>query len=56
MTEEGIREVKDRMSRYILAEFDKAGVGIASATYDIVGLPPLRITRASARTASPTHA
>jgi small-conductance mechanosensitive channel len=56
VTEEGIREVKDRMSRYILAEFDKAGIGIASATYDIVGLPPLRISRASARTASPTHA
>jgi small-conductance mechanosensitive channel len=35
----GIREVKDAMSRFIVDEFDKAGIGIASATYDIVGFP-----------------
>lgn len=40
---EGIREVKDRMSRYILEEFDKAGIGIASGTYEVVGMPPLDV-------------
>ena len=38
-----IRGAKDAMSRYILGELDKAGIGIASATYDIVGLPPVEI-------------
>lgn len=42
----GIREVKDAMSREIIAAFDAAGIGIASSTYDIVGLPPVRIRRA----------
>ena len=36
-----IRGSKDAMNRHILAEFDKAGIGIASATYDIVGVPPV---------------
>ncbi|WP_342108391.1 mechanosensitive ion channel family protein [Methylobacterium sp. SI9] len=40
-----IRGVKDAMSRDILAGFDAAGIGIASATYDIVGLPPIRLAR-----------
>ena len=31
------------MSRCILAEMDKAGIGIASGTYEIVGMPPLKI-------------
>ncbi len=39
----GVREIKDRMNRDILAGLDAAGIGIASATYDIVGLPPLSI-------------
>jgi small-conductance mechanosensitive channel len=39
----GIRDIKDRMSRDILAALDSAGIGIASATYEIVGVPPLRI-------------
>jgi small-conductance mechanosensitive channel len=43
----GIRELKDAMSREILVALDEAGIGIASATYDIVGLPPLRIERPS---------
>ncbi len=38
-----IRNVKDAMSRFILAEMDSAGIGIASATYDIVGFPPIRM-------------
>ncbi len=41
--ESGIRDLKDKMSRDILAALDKAGIGIASATYDVVGMPPLRV-------------
>jgi small-conductance mechanosensitive channel len=41
----GVREVKDRISRQILAELDAAKIGLASATYDIVGFPPVRIER-----------
>jgi len=39
----GARALKDAMSRDILRAFDAAGIGIASATYDIVGFPPLRL-------------
>ena len=39
----GIRVVKDAMSRDVLRALDAAGIGIASATYEIVGLPPLEI-------------
>jgi small-conductance mechanosensitive channel len=42
-TDHGTRELKDAMTRDILAAFDEAGIGIASATFDIVGLPPLRL-------------
>lgn len=38
-----IRDVKDAISRDIMDGFDAAGIGIASGTYDIVGLPPIRI-------------
>ena len=38
-----IRGAKDAMSRYIVVELDKAGIGIASATYDIVGFPAIEI-------------
>jgi small-conductance mechanosensitive channel len=43
--ERGVRDVKDVMSRDILQAFDEAGIGIASATFEIVGLPPLRVQR-----------
>ena len=39
----GARDLKDAMSRDILHEFDRFGIGIASATYDIVGLPTIRV-------------
>lgn len=39
----GIRGLKDAMSRDILKALDDAGIGMASATFEIVGLPPLRI-------------
>jgi small-conductance mechanosensitive channel len=39
----GTRELKDAMSREILARFDEAGIAVASSTYEIVGVPPLRL-------------
>ena len=40
--EHQVRGIKDSISRDILTAFDAEGIGIASATYDIVGFPPLR--------------
>ena len=45
VADHGVRDVKDAMSRDILARLDAAGIGIASSTFEIVGLPPLRIER-----------
>lgn len=42
----GIRRMKDQMSRDILAALDQAGIGIASGTYAIVQMPPIKIERA----------
>jgi small-conductance mechanosensitive channel len=39
----GIRAIKDAMSRDILAGLDEADIEIASATYEIVGVPPLKL-------------
>ena len=39
----GIRDVKDAVSRDLLKALDAAGIGLASATFEIVGLPPLRV-------------
>lgn len=39
----GIRETKNRMSRYILNGITQAGIGIASGTYEVVGMPPLKV-------------
>ena len=47
--EHGIRDMKDVMSRDILKAFDQAGIGIASATYDIVGFPPIRVQNGQVR-------
>ncbi|MBV9675067.1 MAG: hypothetical protein JO185_01935, partial [Acidobacteriaceae bacterium] len=38
-----VRRLKDQMSRDILAGFDEAGLSVASATYDIVGMPKLQV-------------
>ena len=43
--EHGIRGVKNAMTRRILPELEKAGIEIASATFEIVGIPPLRLAR-----------
>jgi small-conductance mechanosensitive channel len=39
----GVRDIKDAISREVLRRFKGAGIGIASATFDIVGLPPVRL-------------
>jgi hypothetical protein len=41
----GVRDLKDAMTREILPALEKAKIGIASATFEIVGLPPLRVER-----------
>ncbi len=38
-----VRGLKDQMSRQIIDNLDKAGIGIASGTYEIVGMPPLKV-------------
>ncbi len=42
-----IRGVKDAMSRQVITGLDEAGIGIASATYDIVGFPAIELRRAA---------
>ena len=42
----GVRGVKDEMSREIMTALDDAGIGIASATYEITGVPPLTVAPA----------
>ncbi|MGI8962300.1 MAG: hypothetical protein ACR2IV_21590 [Bryobacteraceae bacterium] len=39
----GVRGIKSLMSRDILSELERAGIGIASGTYEIVGLPPVKV-------------
>ncbi len=41
----GVRELKDVLSREILDALDEAGIGFASSTLEIVGLPPLHLER-----------
>lgn len=43
----GIRDVKDAISRDVLRELEAAGIGLASATFEVVGLPTLRIEAAT---------
>lgn len=45
--EHGIREVKDAMSRELLEQLENAGIGIASATFEIVGVPTLHVEASS---------
>jgi hypothetical protein len=42
--------VKDEMSREILRGLDEAGIGIASATYEMTGVPPLVVATPALRT------
>lgn len=45
----GIRDVKDAISREVLRELDAAGIGLASATFELTGLPPVRLVTADGR-------
>jgi small-conductance mechanosensitive channel len=47
VNERGVRDVKDKMNREILSALEEAKIGIASSTYDIVGLPPIRLVSES---------
>ncbi|CAN5136933.1 mechanosensitive ion channel [soil metagenome] len=47
VSEHKVRDVKDAISRDMLEGFDAEGIGIASATYDIVGFPKLQIENMS---------
>jgi hypothetical protein len=44
----GVRTLKDAMSREILDGFEAANLEIASATYEISGLPTMRVETTSA--------
>jgi small-conductance mechanosensitive channel len=46
----GIRELKDAMSRDILRDLRAAGIDVASATYEITGVPPIQLTAPHADT------
>jgi small-conductance mechanosensitive channel len=48
-----IRGLKDTMSRDIIEALDKAGIAIASTTFDIVGFPPVRIQTAESAPKAP---
>jgi small-conductance mechanosensitive channel len=41
----GVRDLKDAMTRDVLDGLDDAGIGVASATFEITGLPALRVAR-----------
>jgi small-conductance mechanosensitive channel len=45
----GIRKIKSDMSRDILQAFDEAQISIASGTYEVVGMPPLKVQVVSGR-------
>jgi small-conductance mechanosensitive channel len=45
----GVRDVKDAMSREILEALDAAGIGLASATFEIVGIPSLKVSPENGR-------
>ena len=42
----GVRDVKDSMTRDVLAAMDAAGIGAASATLEVTSVPPLRVEEA----------
>lgn len=43
VAEHGVLEVKDKLSREILKGLNQAGIGIASGTYEIVGMPTISV-------------
>jgi small-conductance mechanosensitive channel len=51
----GVREVKDCMTREILPALEQRGISIASTTFAVVDLPPLRIERTQNETVAAKH-
>ncbi|MFN2476988.1 MAG: mechanosensitive ion channel family protein [Chthoniobacterales bacterium] len=49
----GSRKIKDAISREVLEAFDAAKIGIASATYEIVGVPAIELKQTNAATREP---
>lgn len=47
LPEHGIRDIKDQIAREILTELDKKKIEIASATFEVVGIPTLQFEAAS---------
>jgi len=43
--EHGIREMKDAIARAVLARFNEAAIEIASATFEVVGVPTLSVQK-----------
>lgn len=46
--EHGIREIKDAIARAVLQKFEDASIDVASATYEVVGLPTVRVQQVTA--------
>jgi small-conductance mechanosensitive channel len=46
--EHGIRGIKDAIARAVLQKFDEASIEVASATYEIAGLPTVRVQQVTA--------
>jgi small-conductance mechanosensitive channel len=53
--ERGVRALKDAISRDVLAALEAAGIQVASATFEITGLPPLRLDTGDRATAAALH-
>lgn len=51
----GVRALKDAMSREILSALDNAKIGIASSTYDIVGMPAIHVSLEAPKTSQPQN-
>ena len=39
----GIRNIKSDMSRKIFKSLDEAGIGVAFGTYEVVGMPLIKV-------------
>jgi small-conductance mechanosensitive channel len=51
----GVRALKDRITREVLDQLDAAGIQVASTTFEVTGLPPLRIDTGDRTTAAAIH-
>lgn len=53
--ERGVRALKDRITHEVLSELDAAGIQVASTTFEVTALPPLRIDTGDRSTADAVH-